>query len=85
MAKTYIKFNSAGFRSILVGGGVRSMVSETAQRMASSAGFDPRTHTIIGSYGGGRAVAFVATKAKTPKDAEKQRRQLESAALRGGQ
>lgn len=82
--KTYIKFNSAGFRAILMSSGTRAVVSEAANRIASAAAFKPRVRVIAGGYGGGRMVGFVSTKAKTPEEAEVQRKALESAAVGGG-
>lgn len=82
--KTQIKFNSAGFRAILMSGGTRAAVSEAASRIASSAGFGPKVRVAAGGYGGGRIVGFVATQAKTPEEAEDQRRALEAAAVGGG-
>lgn len=82
--KTYIKFNSAGFRAILMSGGTRAAVNDAASRMVSAAAFGPKVRIVAGGYGGGRMVGFVATKAKTPKEAEEQRKALESAVVGGG-
>lgn len=78
-----IKFNSSAFRTILTGAGTRAAVNGAAGRIHAAAGFGPRVSTIIGGYGGGRVVAFVTTKARTPEEAEKQRERLESAVMGG--
>ena len=75
-----IKFNSRGFRSILMGPGTRSAVNAAAYRMRSHAGKGIVVRSMVGGYGGGRAIAFVTTQAKTAEDAERQRESLESAA-----
>ena len=76
--KNLIKFRSRGFRQILVGGGTLKAVSGAAYRMHAHA---PGTsvRTMIGGYGGGRVIAFVATNAKTDVEAETQREALEAA------
>lgn len=75
-----IKFNSRGFKQILLGSGTSSAVNAAAYRMRSRAGKGIVVRSMVGGYGGGRAVAFVTTQAKTPEDAEHQRESLESAA-----
>lgn len=80
MANT-IKFNSAAFRTILTGSGTRAAVSDVAGRIYVASGFNPRVRTIIGNYGGGRIVAFVSTRARTPEEAEEQRERLEAAVM----
>lgn len=83
MATNKIKFNSKGFRQILVGPGVSAVVASQAFRIANRAGKGVVARTITGNYGGGRTVGFAQTTAKTPEDAERQREALE-AAVHGG-
>lgn len=83
MPRAKIKFNSRAFRQILVGPGVASVVNREAHRMASRAGEGITAHGIVGGFGGGRAVAFATTTAKTPEQAADQRERLESAAHGG--
>lgn len=79
MASGKIKFNSRAFARILKGGGTMKAVSDAAYRMRGrAAGSVVRTR--IGSYGGGRAIAYVVTRPKTPEQAEAQREALEAAA-----
>lgn len=72
-----IKFNSAGFRAILLGGGTKSAVQSAAQQVAAR-GHGLEVRSRAGSYGGGRQIAFVRTTATTPAEAEIQRETLES-------
>lgn len=83
MARNQIKFRSAGFRRILMGGGVASFVTSEAYRIKSRAGKGTVVRTVRGDYGGGRTVAFVRTNARTPVEAEQQRERLEAAAHGG--
>ena len=73
-----IKFNSAAFRAILTGGGVRGLVSETARSISGRAP-GTRAQTIIGGFGGGRAVGFVSTQARSATELNQQREALEAA------
>lgn len=67
-----LEFNSDGFREILTGAGVQSVVSETTQKIQAQAnanaageldenseGFSARTW--LGGFGGGRWVGSVST------------------------
>ena len=83
MQKTQIKFNSGGFRAILMSGGTRAAVSSAASSIAAASGFAAKVRVVPGGFGGGRIVGFVATQAKTPAEAEAQRQALESAAVGG--
>ena len=79
MATNRIKFKSAGFRRILVGGGTMRAATSAAYRMkARVPGTTVRAK--IGGYGGGRAIAYVVTQPKDARDAEQQREALEAAA-----
>lgn len=78
MASNKIKFDSKAFRAILVGGGTQSAVASAAQSISASAG-GLHISTRIGGYGGGRAIAYVQTTAKTAAKANAQREALESA------
>lgn len=80
---TRIKFNSKAFRTILVGDGTRAAVNEVAGRYLSALGGRARTGTIIGNYGGGRVVAFVATRPRNAREATELREQLEAAVVGG--
>lgn len=73
-----IKFNSAGFRAILTGGGTKSAVQSAAAQIAAR-GDGLEVKTRVGGYGGGRQIAFVRTTARTLAEAEAQREALESA------
>lgn len=82
MARNRIKFKSSGFRAILVGGGTRSAVMGAGEGIAGSApGTEVRA--IQGGYGGGRIIAFVATRGRTEKQANAQREALVAAVHRG--
>lgn len=83
MAHSKIKFNSRGFRGILVGPGVSGVVGREAHRMAAHAGKGVTAKTMVGGFGGGRTVGIVTTMARTPEQAESQRERLESAAHGG--
>ena len=61
MSQVRIKFNSDGFRQILVGDGVRSVVSDTTEGIASRAGDGFSSKTIMGGFGGGRWVGFAGS------------------------
>lgn len=78
MARNKIKFNSAGFKAILMGSGTRTAVVSAASALSSRA-HGTKLRPTIGGYGGGRHIAYVVTSAKTPEDAERQREALESA------
>lgn len=78
MAANKIKFNSAGFRAILMGSGTRTAVVVAASSVSSRAP-GTKVRPTMGGFGGGRHIAFVATSAKTARDAERQREALESA------
>ena len=78
MAKTQIKFKSAGFRKILVGDGTMRAVTSAAYRIKSHVP-DAVVRAKIGGYGGGRAIAYVATRPKDANEAESQREALEAA------
>lgn len=78
MAKNRIKFKSAGFRRILVGGGTMRAVTSAAYRIRSQVP-NAVVRAKIGGYGGGRAIAYVATQPRSAKDAEQQREALEAA------
>lgn len=78
MARNKIKFNSTGFKAILMGSGTRTAVVSAASALSSRAP-GTKLRPTIGGYGGGRHIAYVATSAKTPEDAERQREALESA------
>ena len=58
---TVLQFNSAGFRSILLGDGVRSLVESVTENIRSSAGPGFESSVFVGSYGGGRWVGSVGT------------------------
>ena len=75
---TLIKFRSAGFRQILTSPGTRRAVNDQAYRISSRAK-GTHVNSLIGSWGGGRAIAFVQTAAKSQVQAEEQREALESA------
>lgn len=75
---TRIRFNSSGFRRILMGAGTRMVVNAEAYRISSRVPHSV-VRSMVGGYGGGRQVAFVVTKPKTAKESEQQREALESA------
>jgi len=79
MARNRIKFNSAAFRAILVGEGTRACVESVTSGIAAGVP-NARTNTIIGGFGGGRAVGFVSTTAKDEQQLNEQREALEAAA-----
>jgi len=74
-----IKFNSAAFRSILVGGGTQACVEGVVSGVAAGVP-NARTSTIIGGFGGGRVVGFVSTNARNARELNEQREALEAAA-----
>ena len=76
---TRIKFNSAVFRSILVGEGTRACVESVTSGVASGVP-GARTDIIIGGFGGGRAVGFVSTTARSARQLDEQREALMAAA-----
>ena len=78
MARSKIKFNSTGFKAILMGPGTRIAVMIAASDLSSRAP-GTKLRPTIGGFGGGRHIAYVSTSAKTPEDAERQREALESA------
>lgn len=81
--RTRIKFDSKGFRAILLSGGMRQLVRGEADTIASRVpGASART--ISGGYGGGRVIGFVVTKPDNASEAVAQREALESAVLAGG-
>lgn len=64
MAEIRLKFDSAGFRALLLSDGVKDLVTdkttEIAQRANANAGGDGFGTSIeVGGYGGGRWVGFV--------------------------
>lgn len=64
MSEIRLKFDSAGFRSLLLSDGVKDLVTdkttEIAQRANANAGGDGfETSIEVGGYGGGRWVGFV--------------------------
>ena len=79
MARNRIKFNSAAFRAILTGSGMRGEVYSVGGRLTSHA---PGTslRVIVGGFGGGRMVGFVTTNADDPVSLTIQREALEAAA-----
>lgn len=83
MATNQIKFNSKAFRAILVGGGTQAAVASATQQISASAG-GLHVSMRIGKYGGGRAIAYVQTTAKTAAKANAQREALEAATSTGG-
>ena len=84
MAKNTIRFNDKAFHTIIMSSGTRQAVSNAAGRIYNAAGGGMRVRSMVGNYGGGRPIAFVATTAKTPEEAATQRERLEAAALGGG-
>lgn len=58
---TVLEFNSDGFRAILSGDGVYSLIKEVTEGIANAAGpgFEPRV--FYGGFGGGRFVGSVST------------------------
>lgn len=77
MARNRIKFFSKGFRAILVGSGTRSAVVSAGEEIASGAP-GTKVRAMQGGYGGGRVVAFVATRGRTARQANAQREALEA-------
>ena len=75
-----IKFLDSGFIRILNSAGTRRAVNAAAYRIAHGAGGSVRVKQMQGGFGGGRPIAIVATHAKTPEEAERDREALESAA-----
>lgn len=78
-----LKFNSDGFKQILTGSGVQSVVQSATEKIqakananinGSSEGFS--AHVWQGNYGGGRWIGSVSTT-----DAESQRAEAEDKAL----
>ena len=68
MNQMRLEFNSDGFREILCGDGVHSLVDSTTEKIKAKAdagingdseGF--RASSMLGNYGGGRWVGFVST------------------------
>lgn len=65
MSKIKIEFNSAGFRNLLFSDGVKNLVQNTTNNIASKAnansggGFEARVQK--GGYGGGRYIGFVTS------------------------
>lgn len=80
MARNQIKFINAGFHAILNSGGTKRAVNDVAFRMASRAGGTTRVRQMQGGFGGGRPIVIVATHARTPQEAERDREALESVA-----
>lgn len=81
MTETRIEFVSAGFQEILTGGGVHSLVAQTADEIAARAnanggcdGFAPSI--ISGGYGGGRWIGFVNATDKASRRAESEDKAL---------
>ena len=75
MKKPRIEFISSGFREILNTDEIRNVVEEVAQHIADDAngnyggdGFEVTTK--VGSYGGGRWIAFVSSTDKDSLKAE---------------
>lgn len=65
-SQMHIQFISAGFREILMSGGVQSAVSAEAERIKSAANANGSTdgfqaHVWQGNYGGGRWIGSVNT------------------------
>lgn len=58
-AKNKIEFRSAGFRAILTGSGTRRVVEAAAMTIQQKAGPGFRYAMKLGSYGGGRWIAYV--------------------------
>ena len=77
MPRNQIKFNSRAFHQILNSGGTSHAVHETAYRIAYKAGSGMRVKERHGNFGGGRPIAYVVTHARTPEEAEDQRKRLE--------
>ncbi len=77
-----IEFNSEGFKEILTGDGVKSLVSSTAQGIASRAGAGFEATTICGGYGGGRWVGFVSSTDAESAKAESEYKVLSGAVSR---
>lgn len=81
METVRIEFNSDGFRALLESDGVQSLVSETADGIASRAnanaggdGFVATTQR--GGYGGGRWIGFVKSTTKDAAIAESENKAL---------
>lgn len=81
--QTKIKFNSDGFKQILTGSGVQSVVQSATEKIQAKAnaningaseGFS--AHVWQGNYGGGRWIGSVSTT-----DTESQRAEAEDKAL----
>ena len=56
-----LEFNSDGFRSILLGGGVKSLVESVTENIRANAGDGFESSVFVGGYGGGRWVGSVGT------------------------
>lgn len=66
MSQMQIKFISAGFKQILMSGGVKNMLQKEADAIKARASSnavsgDFESHTWVGGYGGGRYIASVST------------------------
>jgi len=83
MASNRIRFNSKAFVRILNSPGTNRVVRDAAYAMASRAGGGVRARVMQGGFGGGRPIGVVATHARTPEEAERQREALESAVAGG--
>lgn len=56
-----IEMNSAGFRQILTGPEVSSDLRRRGEAIAAAAGEGHTVEVFTGGYGGGRAIAIIAT------------------------
>lgn len=83
MAQNRIRFNSKGFKTILLSGGMRQLVHGEAASIASRVP-GASVRSIAGGFGGGRVVAFVSTSPRNAAESVAQREALESAVMAGG-
>lgn len=79
MSSMRIEFNSAGFREILTGGGVKSLVESQGNAIAARAGEGFEAGVFLGNYGGGRWICTVRAATKEARKAESENKVLSRA------